>query len=118
MRNGLQYKHYPDQGQTFAVHPPALEILEEAMAYHICEADCEVAFAIGRSRVHPEDQYSKAEGRKISYSKLKMVKLKVKHFFSGDGKIYMTLTGNRYSVDLVIRKNKEVAVVAEIIKKN
>jgi|GEM_PF-3902771 len=116
--SGLQYKHYPEYKRTYAVHPPLLSKLEEAMASHIADAPFELVVAVGYSRVHPDDNYSKAEGRKISYAKIKMVKMRLEHFFSGNnGVIYATLKGERYSIDLIIRKNKEVAIVKEVQKK-
>jgi hypothetical protein len=117
--NGLQYKHYPDQKRTYAIHPPLLSKLEEAMAAHIADAPHELVFALGKARVHPSDHYSKADGRKVSFDKIKMVKMRLDSFASrNNGTIELLLKGSGYSILLTVRKNREVAIVREVFSRH
>lgn len=114
----LQYKHYPQHKRTYAVHPPLLAKLEEAMAHHIVDAPCELTVMLGAARVHPNDQYSKAEGRKIADKKMKTLKMKLDSFASrNNGTIELLVHGHGYSMILTVRKNREVAIVREILSK-
>lgn len=115
--NGLQYKHYQEHNRTYAVHPPALAKLEEAMVHYIVNAPFELVIALGSARVHPEDQYCKEVGRKTAFSKIKMVKMRVSGFYCGEETIEVCLKGGGYTIGLTVRKNREVPIVRDIHNK-
>jgi len=74
--SSLQFYHDKHNGYTYAVD---VAFTREDLLETVHHFDQSIAFVIGKSTVHPNDNYCKATGREVSTSKMKPVML----YFTG-----------------------------------